>query len=103
MALAELVFLLGDRPTDRCELLRALRAQVEVRTVAEHDPVEDEVRDEVVRILLPGLGHEVERVAEGSDAGESRSQPVQIDGDNALTLPVSIALSTGTVRLLQPA
>ena len=38
-----------------------------------------------------------------SDAGESRSQPVQIDGDNALTLPVSIALATGTVRLLRPA
>ena len=37
------------------------------------------------------------------DAGESRSQPVQIDGDNALTLPVSIALATGTVRLLRPA
>jgi diacylglycerol kinase (ATP) len=37
-----------------------------------------------------------------SDAGESRSQPVQIDGDNALTLPVSIAIATGSVRLLQP-
>jgi diacylglycerol kinase (ATP) len=37
-----------------------------------------------------------------SDAGESRSQPVQIDGDNALTLPVSIAIAAGAVRLLQP-
>jgi len=38
-----------------------------------------------------------------SDAGESRAQPVQIDGDNALTLPVSIALAAGSVRILQPA
>ena len=38
-----------------------------------------------------------------SDAGESRAQPVQIDGDNALTLPVSIALAAGSVRLLRPA
>lgn len=37
------------------------------------------------------------------DAGELRSQPVQIDGDNALTLPVSIAVASGAVRLLQPA
>jgi diacylglycerol kinase family enzyme len=37
-----------------------------------------------------------------SNAGESRSQPVQIDGDNALTLPVSIGLAAGSVRLLQP-
>src|SRR5476649_2055993 len=37
------------------------------------------------------------------DAGESRSQPVQIDGDNALTLPVSIAIASGAVRLLRPA
>ena len=36
------------------------------------------------------------------DAGESRSQPVQIDGDNAMTLPVSIGLSTEAVRLLRP-
>jgi diacylglycerol kinase family enzyme len=42
------------------------------------------------------------RVSVLSDAGELREQPVQIDGDNALTLPVSISLSTGTVRLLQP-
>ena len=42
------------------------------------------------------------RVSVASDAGELREQPVQIDGDNALTLPVSIGLSTGTVRLLQP-
>lgn len=37
-----------------------------------------------------------------SDAGERRLQPVQIDGDDALTLPVSIALASGAVRLLQP-
>jgi YegS/Rv2252/BmrU family lipid kinase len=42
------------------------------------------------------------RVSVLSDAGESREQPVQIDGDNALTLPVSIGLSSGVVRLLQP-
>jgi YegS/Rv2252/BmrU family lipid kinase len=38
-----------------------------------------------------------------NDAGESRDQPVQIDGDNALTLPVSIGLAAGAVRLLRPA
>ena len=43
------------------------------------------------------------RVSVLSDAGERREQPVQIDGDNALTLPVSIGLSVGAVRLLQPA
>jgi diacylglycerol kinase family enzyme len=43
------------------------------------------------------------RVSVLSDAGERREQPVQIDGDNALTLPVSIGLSPGAVRLLQPA
>ncbi|HET6198530.1 MAG TPA: diacylglycerol kinase family protein [Acetobacteraceae bacterium] len=37
------------------------------------------------------------------DAGEQRRQPVQIDGDDALTLPVSIGLASGAVRLLQPA
>jgi len=37
-----------------------------------------------------------------SDAGELREQPVQIDGDNALTLPVSIGLAAGAVRLLRP-
>ncbi len=47
-------------------------------------------------------GHEV-RISVLSDAGERRVQPVQIDGDNALTLPVSIGLSPGAVRLLQPA
>ncbi|HYD05530.1 MAG TPA: diacylglycerol kinase family protein [Reyranella sp.] len=36
------------------------------------------------------------------DAGEARRQPVQIDGDDALTLPVSIGLSSGALRLLQP-
>jgi len=43
------------------------------------------------------------RVSVLSDAGESGRQPVQIDGDDALTLPVSIAVAPGTVRLLQPA
>jgi diacylglycerol kinase (ATP) len=43
------------------------------------------------------------RVSVLSDAGELREQPVQIDGDNALILPVSIGLSAGAVRLLQPA
>jgi YegS/Rv2252/BmrU family lipid kinase len=38
-----------------------------------------------------------------SDAGERGEQPVQIDGDNALTLPVSIGLAAGVVRLLRPA
>lgn len=38
-----------------------------------------------------------------NDAGESRDQPVQIDGDNALTLPVSIGLAAGAVRRLRPA
>ena len=37
------------------------------------------------------------------DAGELRRQPVQIDGDDALTLPVSINLASAAVRLLQPA
>jgi diacylglycerol kinase (ATP) len=43
------------------------------------------------------------RVSVLSDAGERREQPVQIDGDDALTLPVSIGLSAGAVRLLQSA
>jgi diacylglycerol kinase family enzyme len=38
-----------------------------------------------------------------NDAGESRRQPVQIDGDDALTLPVTIGISTEAVRLLRPA
>ena len=37
------------------------------------------------------------------DAGEAGRQPVQIDGDDALTLPVTIGLSSGALRLLQPA
>jgi YegS/Rv2252/BmrU family lipid kinase len=37
------------------------------------------------------------------DAGELRRQPVQIDGDDALTLPVSINLASAAVRMLQPA
>jgi diacylglycerol kinase (ATP) len=47
-------------------------------------------------------GHDI-RLSVLSDAGEVRRQPVQIDGDDALTLPVSIALATGAVRLLRPA
>ncbi len=43
------------------------------------------------------------RISVLSDAGEDGRQPVQIDGDDALTLPVSIGLATGSVRLLQPA
>ena len=43
------------------------------------------------------------RVSVLSDAGELRDQPVQIDGDDALTLPVSIGLAAGAVRLLRPA
>ncbi|MDP2334660.1 MAG: diacylglycerol kinase family lipid kinase [Reyranella sp.] len=46
-------------------------------------------------------GHDI-RVSVLSDAGEGRRQPVQIDGDDALTLPVSIALAAGAVRLLRP-
>jgi diacylglycerol kinase (ATP) len=47
-------------------------------------------------------GYEV-RIAVSSDAGEAGRQPVQIDGDDALTLPVSIGLAAGSVRLLRPA
>ena len=43
------------------------------------------------------------RVSVLSDAGERCEQPVQIDGDNVFTLPVSIGLAAGVVRLLQPA
>jgi len=37
-----------------------------------------------------------------SDAGEARRQPVQIDGDDALVLPVSISMAARAVRVLQP-
>ena len=47
-------------------------------------------------------GREV-KVSVLSDAGEPGTQPVQIDGDDALTLPVSIVVAAGSVRLLQPA
>jgi len=58
---------------------------------------------------LPGAGGY--RVLTGADvkisvlhdAGEAGRQPVQIDGDDALTLPVSIAVAAGSVRLLRPA
>ena len=43
------------------------------------------------------------RVSVLSDAGEPGRQPVQIDGDDALTLPIRIGLSSRAVRLLQPA
>jgi YegS/Rv2252/BmrU family lipid kinase len=43
------------------------------------------------------------RVSVLCDAGELGRQPVQIDGDDALTLPVSIGLASGAVRMLQPA
>lgn len=43
------------------------------------------------------------RISVLNDAGERRRQPVQIDGDDALTLPVSIGLSPEAVRLLKPA
>src|SRR5262245_23711969 len=43
------------------------------------------------------------RVSVLSTAGENGYQPVQIDGDDALTLPISIGLASGTVRLLRPA
>ena len=42
------------------------------------------------------------RVSVLNDAGEVRRQPVQIDGDDAMTLPVSFSLSSGALRLLQP-
>jgi YegS/Rv2252/BmrU family lipid kinase len=47
-------------------------------------------------------GREV-RLSVLSDAGELRRQPVQIDGDDALTLPVSISIMPGAIRMLQPA
>jgi diacylglycerol kinase family enzyme len=47
-------------------------------------------------------GREV-KVSVLHDAGEAGTQPVQIDGDDALTLPVWINLASGSVRLLQPA
>jgi YegS/Rv2252/BmrU family lipid kinase len=43
------------------------------------------------------------RVSVLSDAGENGRQPVQIDGDDAMTLPVSIGLAAGVVRVLRPA
>jgi diacylglycerol kinase (ATP) len=46
-------------------------------------------------------GREV-KVSVLDNAGEERRQPVQIDGDDALTLPVSIGLAPAGVRLLQP-
>ena len=45
----------------------------------------------------------VVRISVLSDAGEQGRQPVQIDGDDALSLPVSIGLAAGAVRMLGPA
>jgi diacylglycerol kinase family enzyme len=42
------------------------------------------------------------RLSVHSEAGERRGHPVQIDGDDALTLPISVAVGGGTVRLLLP-
>ncbi len=47
------------------------------------------------------------RVIAGRDVrisveGETARQPLQIDGDDALSLPVSIALAAGAVRMLRP-
>ncbi len=47
-------------------------------------------------------GHDV-RISVQNDGGTPRRQPVQIDGDDAMTLPVSIGLATSAVRVLQPA
>ena len=43
------------------------------------------------------------RIAVAGDGVQERRQPLQIDGDDALTLPVSIALAARSVRLLRPA
>jgi len=43
------------------------------------------------------------RISVTEDAGELGRQPVQIDGDDALALPVSIAVAARAVRLLEPA
>jgi diacylglycerol kinase (ATP) len=48
------------------------------------------------------------RVVAGQDVrisveGDTTRQPLQIDGDDALSLPVSIALAAGAVRMLRPA
>ena len=42
------------------------------------------------------------RISVVEDAGERGRQPVQIDGDDALALPVSIAVAPRAVRLLRP-
>lgn len=42
------------------------------------------------------------RISVTDNAGERRRQPVQIDGDDALTLPVSIGLAPRGVRVLRP-
>lgn len=63
----------------------------------------------LVRGMLPRTsgyrvvsGHKV-GISVLNDAGESRRQPVQIDGDDALSLPVTIRVSADAVRLLRPA
>lgn len=42
------------------------------------------------------------RLSVQCEAGERRGHPVQIDGDDALTLPISVTIGRGTVRLLLP-
>lgn len=42
------------------------------------------------------------RISVLDDAGEPGRQPVQVDGDDALSLPVSIGMAPATVRLLGP-
>ncbi len=48
-------------------------------------------------------GHSIRISLLDPDREEPRRSPVQLDGDRALVLPVSIALSAATVRLLGPA
>jgi len=43
-------------------------------------------------------GHDVRISVEG----EAKRQPLQIDGDDALSLPVSIGVASGAVRMLRP-
>lgn len=64
---------------------------------------------QLLRGRLPGTGGY--RVVAGrrvvvsasGESGQGARQPVQLDGDDALALPVSIDIAPGTVRLLQPA
>ena len=60
------------------------------------------IREGLYERCAAGDGGEHQELRRECD-GEQRRQPVQIDGDDALTLPVSIALAAGAVRLLRPA